>query len=82
MYAQKELRTNFCKPDTVQAKDTIVKRSGKKVINCTKCNGKGHVIKEKFIGLVSTKGKRRCSTCNAEYADYICHFHIAMFRIP
>lgn len=77
LYAQLAMRTDSCKPDTIQARlDTIVKRSGKKVIICAKCNGKGYVVKEERIGLISTKGKRRCSTCNVEYADYIRHIHV------
>lgn len=76
LYAQLAMRTDSCKTDTIQAKlDTIVKRSGKKVIICAKCNGKGYVIKE-YIFPVPTKGKVMCSICNVEYADYIRHFHV------
>lgn len=77
LYAQLTMRTDSCKMDTIQARsDTIAKRSGKKVITCSKCMGKGYLTREESIGFVSTKGKRRCSTCNAEYADYIRHIHV------
>lgn len=75
--AQKAMQTDSCKVDTVQTRlDTIAKSSGKEVITCPKCNGKGYMIRETINSFITPKERKRCSICNAEYLDNIHHSHI------
>ena len=77
LYAQQAMSTDSCKMDTIQTRlDTIAKRSGKKVITCAKCKGKGYLVREELIPFTFPKGKKSCSFCNVEYLDNIRHFHV------